>query len=162
MQKKDQTFSKFCEFKALVEKYSGKKVKALRSNNGGEYISNEFKDLCSREGIRRELVAPHNPQQNGVVERKNKTIVGATRVMLHYQGLRMHLWAEACNIVVYVQNHCPHRVLGMSTPEQYFTGKKPDVSHFKIFGSSIYVHVTKDSRKKLESIVEVGIFVGYK
>ena len=61
MQKKDQTFSKFCEFKALVEKESGNQVKALRSDNGGEYISNEFKDFCSREGIRRELIAPQNP-----------------------------------------------------------------------------------------------------
>ena len=51
MQKKDQTFSKFCEFKALVKKESGKQVKALRSDNGGEYISNEFKNFCSKEGI---------------------------------------------------------------------------------------------------------------
>jgi hypothetical protein len=121
MQKKDQTFSKFCEFKALVEKESGKQVKALRSNNGGEYISNEFKEFCSREGIRRELIAPHNPQQMGVAERKNRTIVGAARTMLHDQGLPLHLWAEACNTAVYVQNRCPHRVLGMSTPEEAFT-----------------------------------------
>jgi hypothetical protein len=73
----------------------------------------------------------------------------------------MHLWVEACNNVVYVQNRCPHRILGMITPEEAFTGKKPDVSHFKIFGSSVYVHVTKDSRKKLEPTAEVGIFVGY-
>lgn len=102
MQKKDQTFSKFCEFKALVVKESGKKLKALKSNNGGEYISNEFKDFCSKEGIQRELVVTHNPQQNGVAERKNKMIVGATREMLHDQGLPMHLWAEACNTTVYV------------------------------------------------------------
>jgi transposase InsO family protein len=102
MQKKDQTFSKFCEFEALVEKESGKQVKALRSDNGGEYISNEFKDFCSREGIRRELIAPHNPQQNEVMEIKNRTIVGVARVMLHDQGLPMHLWAEACNTAVYV------------------------------------------------------------
>jgi transposase InsO family protein len=95
MQKKDQTFSKFCEFKALVEKKSRKQVKALRSDNGGEYISNEFKDFCSREGIRRELIAPHNPQQNGVAKRKNRMIVGAAQAMLHDQGLTMHLWAEA-------------------------------------------------------------------
>jgi hypothetical protein len=69
--------------------------------------------------------------------------------------------AEACNTVVYVQNHCPHRVLGMSTLEEAFTGKKPYVSHFKIFGSSVYVHVTKDARQKLEPTIEVGIFVGY-
>ena len=60
LQKKDQLFSKFCEFKALVEKYTGKKVKALRSDNGGEYISNEFKKFCAKEGIHQELIAPHN------------------------------------------------------------------------------------------------------
>jgi hypothetical protein len=81
--------------------------------------------------------------------------------MLHDQGLPMHLWVEACNIVVYVKNHCPHRVLGMSTLEEDFTGKKPDVCHFKIFGSSVYVHVTKNARKKLEPTTEVWIFVGY-
>jgi len=83
MQKKSETYSKFCEFKALVEKESGKKVKALRSDNGGEYISDEFKYFCKAEGIHRELIAPHNPQQNGVAERKNRTIVGAARAMLH-------------------------------------------------------------------------------
>ena len=62
MQKKDQTFTKFCEFKALVEKESGKKIKALRSNNGGEYVSQEFKDFCAVEGIKRQLTTPHNPQ----------------------------------------------------------------------------------------------------
>jgi transposase InsO family protein len=104
MQKKDQTFSKFCEFKALVEKDTGRKVKALRSDNGGEYVSNEFKNFCASEGIRWELIAPHNPQQNGVAERKNKSIVGVAWVMLHDQGLPLHLWAEACNTIVYVQN----------------------------------------------------------
>ena len=77
MQKKSETFLKFCEFKALVEKESGKKVKVLRSDNGGEYILGEFKYFCSKEGIRRELIVPHNPQQNGFMERKNRTIVGA-------------------------------------------------------------------------------------
>jgi hypothetical protein len=161
MQKKDQTFSKFCEFKSLVEKESGQQVKALRSDNGGEYISNEFKDFCSREGIRRELIAPRNPQKNGVVERNNITTMGVARAMLQDQGLPMHLWEEGCNTTVYVQNRCPHRILGMSTPKEYFTDKKPNVSHFKIFGSSIYVHVTKDSRKKLEPTTKFGIFVGY-
>ena len=61
MQKKDQTFTKFCEFKALVKKESGKKIKALRSKNGGEYVSQDFKDFCAAEGIKRELTAPHNP-----------------------------------------------------------------------------------------------------
>ena len=60
--------------------------------------------------------------------------MGVARAMLHDQGLPMHLWVEACNTVVYMKNCCPHRVLGMSTPKEAFTGKKPDVSHFNIFG----------------------------
>ena len=78
MQKKSETFSRFCEFKALVEKESGKQVKDLRSDNGGEYILEKFKEFCSKEGIQRELIAPHNPQQNGVAERENRMIVGDT------------------------------------------------------------------------------------
>ena len=69
------TFSKFFEFKELVEKDTGRKVKALRSNNGGEYVSNEFNKFCAKEDIRWELIATHNPQQNGVAKRKNRSIV---------------------------------------------------------------------------------------
>lgn len=90
MQKKVQTFSKFVEFKALVEKEIGRKVKALRSDNGGAYMLNEFKNFCAKEGIRWELKTPHNPQQNGVLERKKKIIVGATQAMLHDQTLPLN------------------------------------------------------------------------
>lgn len=71
------------EFKALVEKQTGKKIKAMRSDDGGEYISNGFREFCAKEGIRRELIAPHNPQQNGVAERKSRSTVGAAKAMLH-------------------------------------------------------------------------------
>ena len=131
-------------------------MKALRSDNGGDYISNEFRNFYRKKGIQREFIAPHNPQKNGVAERKNRTIVGAARAMLHDQGLPLHLRVEACNTAVFVQNRSPHRILGMSTPEEAFSGKKPDVSYFKIFGSSVYFHVTKDSNKKLEPTIEIG------
>ena len=88
-------------------------------------------------------------------------IVGAAWTMLHDQGLPLHLWAEACSTIVYVQNRCPHRILGMSTPEEGHSGKKPDLSHLRIFGANVYMHVTKDARKNLEPTIEVGIFVGY-
>ena len=96
-----------------------------------------------------------------MVERKNKSIVGVALAMLHDQGLLLHLWAEACNIVVYVKNKSPHRIIRMSTPEEAILGKKPDVAHFRIFGSLVYCHVTKDAQKNLEPIVEFDIFVGY-
>lgn len=104
--------TKFCEFKALVEGYIRRKVKALRSDNDGEYVSNKFKKFCATKGIQWELIAPHNPQHNRVVERKNKSIVGAAQVMLHDQGLPLHLWAEACNKTVYLHNISPHRIWG--------------------------------------------------
>ena len=106
-------------------------------------------------------MAPHNPQYNGVVEKKKKSIVGVARAMLHDQGLPLHLWVEACNKKVFVQSCSPHRILGMGAPKKDFSGKKPNVSYFKIFGSSIYVHVIKDSMKKLKPTTEIGIFVGY-
>ena len=90
--------------KALVEKETGKNVKSFKRDNGGEFVLNTLKDLCAKEGIRRELIAPHNPQYNGVAERKNKSIVGAARATLHDQGLPLHLWLEACKAVVYLEN----------------------------------------------------------
>jgi transposase InsO family protein len=76
MKTKGQVFNQFQEFKALVENQTGRKIKVLRTDNGGEYTSKEFNDFCAREGIKRELNVPYNPQQNGVAERKNKALVG--------------------------------------------------------------------------------------
>ena len=95
MEKKDQTYSKFYEFKELVEKDTRKHVTPLRSDNGGEYISNEFKNFCNKEGIQRDLIATHNPQKNVIIERNNRTIVDATRATLYDEGLPMNLWVEA-------------------------------------------------------------------
>eukprot|EP00253_Pinus_taeda_P003665 PITA_03665 len=81
-------------------------------------------------------------------------IVGAAWVMLHDQGLPLQLWVEACNTAVYVQNLCPHRILGMSTPEEAYSGKRLDISHLRIFGSPVYMDVTKDAKKKLEPTAE--------
>ena len=90
----------------------------LRSDNGGEYTSRDFSVLCIEAGIKMEYIVPYNPQQNGVAERKNKTIVEATTMMIHDQNLPMILWAEASMIAVYVQNRSPHQILKNMTPEE--------------------------------------------
>jgi hypothetical protein len=144
-----------------VENQTGKKIRVLRSDNGGEYTSKEFMDFCAGEGIRRELTVPYNPQQNGVAERKNRAIVGAARAMLHDQGLPLFLWAEACYTAVYLQNRSPHKAVGSMTPEEAFSGKKPEVGHFRIFGCTTYSYVPSEKRTKLEPMAERGIFVGY-
>ena len=91
MKNKDEVFNKFKEFKALIENHTEKKIKTFRSDNGEEFTSNEFKELCKESRIKRELSTPYNPQQNGVVQRKNRTIMEAAREMLHDQDLPMHL-----------------------------------------------------------------------
>ena len=97
----------------------------------------------------------------GVVERKNRTIMEAVRAMLLDQDLPMHLWVEASRIVVHVQNHNPHRVLENNTPEESFSGKKPEVSHLRIFNCPVYIHILKEKMTKLDPSGKKGIFVGY-
>lgn len=107
------------------------------------------------------MIAPYNPQQNEVVERKNKSIVGEEWEMLHDHGLSLHLWVEACNIIVYLKNRSHYHILRMSTPNKVFSNKKLNVAHIMIIGSLVYYHVTNDAQKKLEPTAELGIFVGY-
>ena len=128
----------------------------LRSNNGGEYTSGGFIDLCGEAGIKREFTIPYNPQQNGVAERKNRTIVSAARAMIHDQGLQMYLWDEACGTAVYVQNRSLHRRLGDITLEEAFTRENPEISHLGIFGCPVYIHVPREKRTKLDPTGKQG------
>ena len=125
MKKKDEVFQWFRTFKALAENQTGKKIKILRTDNGTEHESNEFNDYCREVGVKREITIVYTPEQNGVAERKNRTILEAARAMLYDQGLPKFLWGEATNNTVYVQNRCPHFALDSKTPEEVFSGKKP-------------------------------------
>jgi transposase InsO family protein len=138
---KCEVFKRFQEFRALVENQTGKKIKVLRSENGGEYTSTKFAEFCAEQGIWRQLAIPNNPQQNRVVERRNMAIVGATRLMLHDEAFPLFLWVEACGIAIYLQNKNPHRVLETKTPEEAFTRRRLDVEHLCIFGCFTYSHV---------------------
>jgi hypothetical protein len=82
-------------------------------------------------------------------------------VMIHDHNLPMHLWARASNTTVYVENRSPHKILGNKTIEEVFTGKKPKVSHLRIFGCPVYMHVPKEKRTKLDPSGRKGIFVRY-
>ena len=93
------------------------------------------------------------------MEHKNITIMEAVRAMLHDQDLPMHLWTEAARTTVYVQNRTPHRVLKNKTPEEVFSSKKPKVSHLRIFGCPMYIHIPKEKRTKLDPSGKKGIFV---
>jgi len=121
----------------LVENHTCNKIKILRTDNGGEYISNEFSDF-HREAEIKKVIVPYNPQQTGVAERKNKTIVEATKAMIHDQKLTMFLFGEATNVIVYVQNRSPHHSSGNKALEEIFIGMNLKVGHLRIFGCPIY------------------------
>jgi transposase InsO family protein len=127
LKSKDEVFIKFQEFKAEIENLMNKKIKTLRTDNGGEYTSKEFVAFYKSAGIRRELTVPHNPQQNGLAERKNRSIEETVKSLLNDQDLSMFLWGEAVMTTIYIQNRIPHRILKDMTPEEAFSGKKPNV-----------------------------------
>jgi hypothetical protein len=160
LKSKDEVFGKFKEFKALIDNLSERKIKILRIDNGGEYTSKEFVSFCRYVGIKRELNTPYNPQQNGVAERKNRTIMEAVKTLIHDHDLPMHLCEEAARTTMYVQNKLSRSALGFKTPEEMFYGKKPEVRHLKIFGFLVFVQIPNERRTELDPSGNKGIFVG--
>jgi hypothetical protein len=161
LKEKAEAFEAFKRFKAMVEKISGCFIKALRSDRGGEYMSTAFSNFCDYHGIKRFLTAPYSPQQNGVAERKNRTILDMVRSMLKSKGMPKEFWAEAVQCAVYVQNRCPHAAVKDQTPQEAWSGYKPTVSYLKVFGSVAYAHIPNQRRTKLDDKSKKLVFIGY-
>jgi hypothetical protein len=161
MKHKGEVFQHFLNFKAIVEKEKGVNIKCLRFDGGGEYFSNEFSEYLKEHGIQRKYSCNYSPQQNEVVKRKNKHIAKITHAMLNEKNLPNYFWAKAVVIVVYIMNRTPTVTVHCITPEEKFTGKKPDVSHFIVFRCITYVHVPDEKMSKLDPKAEKCIFIGY-
>ena len=111
LKNKSEAFDQFVEFKAQAEKECGHYIKVLRSDRGGEYTSNSFVNFCRKHGIKKELTASYTPQQNGVAERKNRTIVEMARSMMKEKSLPTEFWGEVVAIAVYLINRCPTKAV---------------------------------------------------
>ncbi|MCO5591201.1 hypothetical protein L7F22_045182 [Adiantum nelumboides] len=121
---KSDVLDTFKKFLAFVENQTGKKLRSLRSDNEGEYVSKAFIDFCATKGIKRELTAPFNPSQNGVAERLNRTIQEKVRSMLSHAALPHGFWAEAVQTAIHLINRSPSKALGDKVPEECW-GKGP-------------------------------------
>ena len=134
-------------------------VQFLRSDNGGEYINARMQRICADRGIAHETSAPHTPQQNGLAERRNLTIMNCARSMLVESGLPQVFWYEAARYCNYLRNRSPvaGRVL---TPLEALTGERPDVAHLRVFGCTAYVHVPGCQQSKLGPRSRKGRFIG--
>jgi len=158
---KNETFGKFKEFKLSVENQLGCKIKILRTDNGGEYVSNMFESFLRNEGIKHEKTVPKTPQQNGVSERMNRTLIEVVRCMLSDAKLDKSFWAEAVTTATYVRNRCPAVALGNTTPYEALFNRKPNVNYFRTFGCICYPHIPKDERSKLDDKAKCCVFLGY-
>lgn len=157
---KSEVESRIKEYISLVNNKFGGKPKIFRSDRGGEYLSNQFKAYLRNEGIEQQLTAPHTPQQNGIAERKNRTLMEMARCMLTDAQLPNMFWAEAVCAANYIQN----RVLTRSThktPFELWYDRRPDARHMNIFGSKCFVHVPKENRRKLDNTAIEMILIGY-
>ena len=160
LKSKDQVLEKFKEFHASVERQSGKKLKCIRTDNGGEYCG-PFDIYCKQHGIAHEKTPPKTPQLNGLAERMNKTLIERVRCMLSEAKLPKHFWGEALYTAVHVINLSPVVALNSEVPNKIRFGKNVKYDHLRVFGCKRFVHVSKDERSKLDAKSRQCIFIGY-
>ena len=183
MRRKSESLKMFKRFHKYAETQTGHKIKllnvrkfksdgpgsskdvqlrAIRTDNGGEYISNNFKSYLESHGIHHQLTVAYTPQQNGVAERMNRTLMDLVRCMLHSKSVPKTFWAEALSTAVYVRNRVVSRSLpSNTTPHHIWMGEAPDLKNVRVFGSKCWFVLPKKDVKKLDCRAREGMFVGY-
>lgn len=157
---KSETVGFLEDFFKKTQKHLMKGIKTLRTDNGLEFANQEIKDLTQRYGVKHQKTVPYTPEQNGVIERENRTVVELARTSLHASGSPIKLWAEAVNYTVYTLNRTGTKDNNVSSI-QLWLNKKVSVSDFRIFGEEAYVHIPKEKRQKWNAKAEKGLLVGY-
>jgi transposase InsO family protein len=137
------------------------KVKKIRSDNGSEFKNLQVEKYLEEEGIKHEFFAPYTPQQNGVVERKNRTLINMARTMSGEYKIPERFWSEAVNTACHAINRLYLHCLLKKTSYELLTGNKPNVSYFCVFGSKCYVLVKKGIHSKFALKVVEGFLLGY-
>ncbi|GJT37766.1 retrovirus-related pol polyprotein from transposon TNT 1-94 [Tanacetum coccineum] len=145
---KNEAFSKFKEWKQLVENQTGRKQKKLRTDNGLEFCNQKFNNLCKESGIARHLTVAGTPQQNGLAERMNRTLLNKVRCLLIHSGLSNSFWAEATAMAAYLINRSPSTELEKKTPMDLWSGHPANYEMLRIFGCVAYSHVNQGKLKR--------------
>lgn len=134
----------------------------LRTDRGGEFTATTFAEHLADEGVAHRLTTPYSPQQNGVVERRNQTVVSTARCLLKAKRMPARIWGEAVTSAVYLLNRAPTKSVNDKTPYEVWHGYKPDVQHLRTFGCVVHVKVTKPHPGKLDDRSVPMVFIGYK
>ncbi|KAK2395594.1 putative mitochondrial protein [Trifolium repens] len=158
---KDDTYEVFSIFCTQIQNEKDSKILKVRSDHGGEFENEPFEKICEEHGILHEFSSPRTPQQNGVVERKNRSLQEMARTMMHENNLAKFFWAEAVNTACYIQNRIYIRPILNKTTYELFRGRKPNISYFHQFGCTCYILNNNVHLKKFDSKACKGIFIGY-
>lgn len=153
-----KTFSYFCK---RVQNEQGYLITTIKSDHGGEFDNDAFEILCNENGYKHNFSAPRTPQQNGVVERKNRILQEMARSMLNENGLPKYFWAEAVNTSCHIVNRVLIRPKMDKTPYELWKGRKPNIGYFRVFGCKCFILNTKDNLGKFDAKSDVGVFLGY-
>jgi hypothetical protein len=158
---KSQTQETLKGFLRQAQNEFGLRIKKIRSDNGTEFKISQIEGFLEEEGIKHEFSSPYTPQQNGVVERKNRTLLDMARTMLDEYKISDRFWAEAINTACYAINRLYlHRILKKASYE-LLTGKKLNVSYFRVFGSKCFILVKRGRKSKFAPKAVEGFLLGY-
>uniref|UniRef100_A0A251VAV7 Putative zinc finger, CCHC-type n=1 Tax=Helianthus annuus TaxID=4232 RepID=A0A251VAV7_HELAN len=160
LKSKDEALPKFKIFKVEAEKQTTQKVCMLRTDRGSEFTSKLFNQFCEEQGIKRQLTVPYSPQQNGVVERRNRTILEVTRSLLKTMSVPEPFWGEAVRHSVYLLNRVSTKGFKYKTPYEGLKGRKPKLGHLKIFGCIAHVRKTETHLGKLSDRSLKMVYLG--
>jgi transposase InsO family protein len=161
MKDKSKVHEIFKKFATRAQNEFDVKIKRVRSDNGTEFKNTNIEDYLDEEGIGHELSVLYTPQQNGIVERKNRTLIEAAKTMLDEYKTSDSFWVEAINTVCHAINRLYLHKLHHKTTYELLTGKKPNVSYFRVFGCKCFIFNKKPKSSKFASKVDEGIFLGY-
>jgi hypothetical protein len=155
---KSRSNEKFKEYKLKVENQLGKSIKSLNNDRGGEYEAMDF--VHKENGIRHLFTMPYKPQQNGIVERINRTLMEMTRSIMAYTDLPIHFWGETLSTAIYILNKVKTKSKPL-TPYECWTCLKPHFEHLKVWGCKVHILTPKPLRDKLRSKTWEYRFIGY-
>ena len=159
---KDETFLAFQKFYKRVLNEKNTIIISIRSDHGSKFNNHHFENFCNEKGIDHNFLVPRIPQQNGIVERKNRILKEIARNMLCESNLPKYFWAEAINTSYYILNRALIRPILKKIPYELWKDRKLNISYFYIFGCRFFIHNnSKDNLKKFDAKLDEDIFLGY-
>jgi transposase InsO family protein len=161
LQEKSLTQETLKGFLRRAQNEFGLRIKKIRSDNGTEFKNSQIEGFLEDEGIKHEFSSPYTPQQNGVVEMKNRTLLDMARTMFDEYKTSDRFWAEAINTTCYSINRLYLHQILKNTSYELLTGKKPNVSYFRVFGSKCFILVKRGRKSKFSPKAVEGFLLGY-